>query len=106
MSLPTKHTSPSEILHIIKKLHNNKALGHDFITNRIIKNLPKKSLVLLTFIYNSILQLSYIPLSWKHSIIILIHKPGKPENLPSSFRPFSLLPSFSKILERVILKRI
>uniref|UniRef100_A0A2S2N814 Putative RNA-directed DNA polymerase n=1 Tax=Schizaphis graminum TaxID=13262 RepID=A0A2S2N814_SCHGA len=106
MSLPTNHTSPSEILHIINKLHNNKAPGHDLITNRIIKNLPKKSIIFLTFIFNSILRLSYIPPSWKHSIIILIHKPGKPENLPSSFRPISLLPSFSKILEKIILKRI
>ncbi|KAL4132606.1 hypothetical protein QTP88_009730 [Uroleucon formosanum] len=106
MSLPTNHTSPSEILHIINKLHNNKAPGHDLITNRIIKNLPKKTIIFLTFIFNSILRLSYIPPSWKHSIIILIHKPGKPENLPSSFRPISLLPSFSKILEKIILKRI
>ncbi|KAL4127027.1 hypothetical protein QTP88_011225 [Uroleucon formosanum] len=106
MSLPTNHTSPSEILHIINKLHNNKAPGHDLITNRIIKNLPKKTIIFLTFIFNSILRLSYIPPSWKHSIIILIHKPGKPKNLPSSFRPISLLPSFSKILEKIILKRI
>jgi hypothetical protein len=104
ISLPTKHTSSSEVLHIIKKLNNNKkAPGHDLITNRIIKNLPKKSIILLKFIYDSILRLSYIPPSWKHSIIILIHKPGKPENLPSSFRPISLLPSLSKILSKIIL---
>uniref|UniRef100_A0A2S2QYG7 Putative RNA-directed DNA polymerase n=1 Tax=Sipha flava TaxID=143950 RepID=A0A2S2QYG7_9HEMI len=106
MPLPIKHTSPSEVLHIIKKLNNNKAPGHDLITNRMIKNLPKKSIILLTFIYNSILRLSYISPSWKYSIIILIHKSDKPENLLSSFQPISLLPSLSKILKKIILKRI
>lgn len=106
MALPTKHTSPSEILFLIKKLQNNKSPGHDLITNKIIKHLPKKAIIQLTYIFNSILRLSYIPQTWKHSIVILIHKPGKPPELPSSYRPISLLPSLSKILEKIILKRI
>ena len=106
MSLPTKHTSPSEIQFIISKLSNKKSLGQDLITNRIIKHLPKKAILLLTFIFNSILHLSHILHSWKHSIIILIPKPDKPLDLPSSYRPFSLLPSLSKILEKIILNRL
>jgi len=101
MPSPIKHTSPREIQFIINKLPNNKSPGHGLITNRIIKHLPKKTILLLTFIFNSILRLSHIPLSWKHSIIILIPKPDKPSDLPSSYRPISLLPSFSKILEKI-----
>jgi hypothetical protein len=52
MSLPTKHTSPSEIQFIIKHLPNKKSPGHDLITNSIIKHLPKKALLLLTYIFN------------------------------------------------------
>jgi hypothetical protein len=106
MSLPTKHTSPGEIKFIIKKLSNNKLLGHDLLTNQIIKHLPKKAIILLKFIFNSILRLSYISQPWKHSIIILIPKPDKHPDLPLSYRPISLLPSFSKILEKIILSRI
>jgi hypothetical protein len=106
MTFPAKHTSPSEILFIINKLPKNKSPGHDLITNLIIKNLPKKAIILLTYIYNSILRLSYFPPTWKHSIIILIHKPGKPTESPSSYRPISLLPTLSKILEKILLKRI
>jgi len=106
MAFPTKHTSTSEILFIINKLPKNKFPGHDLITNQMIKNLLKKAIILLTYIYNSILRLSYIPSTWKHSIIVLIHKPGKPPEASSSYRPISLLPSFSKIFEKVLLKKI
>lgn len=106
MCLPTHHTSPSEVLNIIKKLRNNKSPGHDMITNKIAKKLPRKAVLFLTYIYNSILRLSYIPPSWKHSVIILIHKTGKPPDSPASYRPISLLPTFSKILEKIILRRL
>uniref|UniRef100_A0A2S2RA39 Putative RNA-directed DNA polymerase n=1 Tax=Sipha flava TaxID=143950 RepID=A0A2S2RA39_9HEMI len=106
MCLPTKYTSPSEVKYIIKNLKYNKSPGHDLITNTIIKHLPKKAILFLTYIYNNILRLSYIPSTWKYSVIILIHKPGKPPDQPSSYRLISLLPTFSKILEKIILKRI
>ncbi|KAL4107491.1 hypothetical protein QTP88_017828 [Uroleucon formosanum] len=43
---------------------------------------------------------------WKFSVTILVPKPNKPPDISTSFRPISLLPFFSKILERLILKRI
>jgi hypothetical protein len=52
------------------------------------------------------LKLSYFPQIWKQAQVIAIHKPGKDSSLTSSYRPISLLSSLSKILERVILKRI
>lgn len=61
MCLPTQHTSLSEVLNIIKKLKNNKYLGHDMITNKIVKKLLRKAVLFLTYIYNSILRLSYTP---------------------------------------------
>jgi len=106
MSLPTKHTSPSEIQYIIKNLVNNKSPGHDLITNRIIKHLPKEAIIHLSHIFNSIMRLSYIPSTWKKSIIILIHKLGKPPDLPYFYQPISLLPSLAKILEKILLKKI
>lgn len=36
----------------------------------------------------------------------MIHKPGKPKDQPSSYRPISLLSNLSKVLEKLILKRI
>lgn len=36
----------------------------------------------------------------------MIPKPGKPENVVTSYRPISLLVTFSKIFERILLKRL
>ena len=106
MALPACHTTPAEVSNIIKNLKNNKSPGHDKITNKIIKNLPPKSIIWLTYIYNALLRLSYFPPTWKHSIIITILKPGKPSNCPTSYRPISLLPAFGKMFEKIILKRL
>jgi len=103
MCLPTKHTNPSEIQYLTKKLPTNKSPGQDLISYLIIKHLPKKAILFLTQLYNSILRLSYLPDSWKHAIIIiLIHKPGKPSDVTTSFRPISLLHTLLKIIEIII----
>ncbi|KAL4132531.1 hypothetical protein QTP88_009665 [Uroleucon formosanum] len=106
MSPPTKSISPNEILCLIKKLPARKAPGHDLITNKVLKNLSKKCILSLTHIYNSMLRLSYFPTIWKHAVVIVIPKAGKPKNLASSYRPISLLPTFGKLFEKLILLRI
>jgi len=59
MCLPTKHTTPPEIQYFIKNLPTNKFPSQDLITNSIIKHLPKKPILFLTQLYNSILRLFY-----------------------------------------------
>jgi hypothetical protein len=106
MSPPTKSISPNEIFYLIKKLPAQKVLGHDLITNKVLKNLSKKCILSLTHIYNSMLWLSYFPTIWKHVVVIVIPKAGKPKNLASSYRPISLLPMLGKLFEKLILLRI
>jgi len=106
MSLPAKHTTPNEISSTIKSLKINKSPGHDQISNKILKNLPAKTIIQLTHIYNATLRLSYFPLTWKSAIIIPILKPSKPPDKADSYRPISLLPVLGKILEKILLKRL
>jgi Reverse transcriptase (RNA-dependent DNA polymerase) len=103
---PSTLTSPREIKNIIKKLKNGKAPGFDGIPNILLKNLPRKALVYLTYIFNSCIKLSYFPSIWRHALVVPIPKPGKDHSAPSSYRPISLLSSISKIFEKVILKRL
>jgi hypothetical protein len=49
--------TPKEIL----LLANKKAPGPDLITPKMIKELPKKAIVLLTYIFNAVLRLHYWP---------------------------------------------
>lgn len=106
MSLPIKSVSPSEVTTEIKSLKKHKTPGFDLITALILQQLPKKGVVLLTTIYNSMLRLSYFPVIWKFAQIIMIPKPGKSPHQVSSYRPISLLPIMSKIFERLLLRRL
>ncbi|KAL4085161.1 hypothetical protein QTP88_027453 [Uroleucon formosanum] len=103
---PPKHFTPNEIKYTISKLKNGKAPGHDLITNNILKKHTNKAILNITHIFNAMLRLSYFPPLWKISTIILVHKPGKPKNTTSSYRPISLLPSLGKLFEKLLLKRL
>jgi hypothetical protein len=63
MSLTIKAFSPKEVSQIIKKINEHKAPGYDLITGKILRQLPKEAIVLLTIIYNSMLRLSYFPVT-------------------------------------------
>jgi hypothetical protein len=106
MAFPAKHIIPGKILYSIQKLPTKKAPGHDLISNHIVKKLPNKSIIFLSLILNSLIRLSYFPTAWKYSNTILIYKSDKSLELLSSDRPISLLYTFSKIFEKIILKRL
>jgi len=103
---PEKYFTPNEVKRMISNCSRKKSPGFDLITANVANCLPNKAIILLTYIYNAILRLSYFPTLWKFSQIIMFVKPDKPPDLPTSYRPISLLPYFSKICERLILKRI
>jgi exonuclease III len=107
MALPLSKIRIQELEQIIKRdTHPTKAPGYDLITGKILKELPKKGLQAITQIYNAIFRLEYFPRHWKIGQIIMIAKPGKNPTEVTSYRPISLLPILSKILEKIILKRL
>ena len=101
-----KYFSPREISAAIKKLNPCKAPGFDLITARILKELPRKGIVMLTYLFNATLRLKYIPTQWKSAKVIMLLKPGKPPDDTKSYRPISLLPTISKLYEKLLLKRL
>lgn len=107
LEMPIMSFTPTEVNKVIQKgITSKKAPGYDLITGQVLKELPRKGIVLLTVIYNAILRLEYFPSQWKVSQIVVIAKPGKPLNQVSSYRPISLLPITSKVFEKLFLQRL
>lgn len=91
---------------ILKEIHSKKAPGLDFITGKILKELPDLGFSLLTMIFNAIIRIGHFPKQWKRAEIILVQKPGKPDTELTSYRPISLLPITSKVFEKILAKHI
>ena len=87
-------------------LNPKKSPGYDLITGKVLMELPDKCVRFITIVFNAILRTSYFPDQWKVAQIILIPKEGKPREEVQSYRPISLLPILSKVLEKLILKRL
>lgn len=87
-------------------LPNKCSSGLDKIPPIVLKHLPNNILIDLTIICNNCLNLSYFPKSWKIAKVLTIHKKDKDPHSPSSYRPISLTPSLSKVLEIIIDKHI
>lgn len=101
-----KLIKPAEVIRIVSTLKSRKSPGNDNINNTLIKHLPKRAFVLLTYIFNACLRLGYFPNSWKLAKVIPIPKPGKDLSSSKNYRPISLLSGLSKIFERLLLSRI
>lgn len=94
--------SPLQVAREIDNLKTKKAPGCDNIKPIMLKQLPKKGIVLLCYLYNAALRLRYFPTQWKKAQVIVLPKPGKPPHDPASYRPISLLPIMGKVFEKLI----
>lgn len=103
---PIDKFSKTEIKTEILKLDAKKAPGYDLITATILKELPEEGIKYITQLYNAILQRAFVPPQWKVAKIIMIPKPGKNPADVKSYRPISLLPIPSKVMEKLFLRRL
>lgn len=102
----TTDISVDEIKAHIRSAKSTKSPGLDQISNKIIKNLPYRAIKMLAQIFQSCLLTCYFPKDWKIAKVIPIPKPDKNHSIPGNYRPISLLPCLSKLLEKCILTRL
>ena len=57
-------------------------------------------------IFNHCWKKGYLPPSWNHALITPIHKPNSDKSLPSSYRPIALTSAYSKVLEKMVSRRL
>ena len=93
--------SDEKILRIIRNLNSNKAHGWDEISVRMIKICDESLIIPLKLIFENCLRHGIFPETWKRANVVPVHKKNE-KNLKENYRPISLLPIFSKILEKLI----
>jgi len=84
----------------------NRAPGPDGIPSRVWGVVHAARPATLVAAFNSCLRNGTFPGRWKVARLALIPKPGKPEGLPSSYRPLCLLDDVGKILEFLLVRRM
>ena len=100
--LPITH---NEIEDIITSFKNGKSTGPFSIPIKLLKLIKIEISKPLAIIFSESILLGIFPDKLKYAKVILIHK-KESQTDPSNYRPISLLSVFSKILEKLMFKRL
>ncbi|KAJ0181485.1 hypothetical protein K1T71_003570 [Dendrolimus kikuchii] len=106
--LPTPNYPPfllsrftdSDVKSAVKSITSN-AVGSDGISRNMILPILDVINPILTHIFNASVVSSTFPVTWKEAQIIPLPKKPNPVSF-SQFRPISILPFLSKVLERLV----
>ncbi|CAB0040882.1 unnamed protein product, partial [Trichogramma brassicae] len=88
------------------RIKERSAPGLDGIPNPALKIAIAARPVIFSRVYTMCLETGVFPSGWKRQRLVLLPKPGKPPDEPSSYRPLSMLDTAGKILERIICDRL
>lgn len=97
-------TNENEIIDILSKLKNS-SCGYDGINMKLVKSAKHEILTPLTHIFNLSFSHGKVPDALKIAKIVPIWKKGDRQKF-ENYRPISILPAFSKIIEKLAYKRI
>ena len=98
-------TTAEEIDDIVKKMKGSNTVGHDGISSNILKAILPEINNVLVHIFNCSLLTGVVPTQLKIAKVIPIFKAGDCHTF-NNYRPISILPSISKILEKIMYKRL
>ena len=97
----------SEISAALTKCSNTSAPGPDEIPYGVWKNVHRASSTIIPTLLDPLLRWGVHPASLKRSLGFVLPKPGKKNySETSSYRIIALLPTLSKILERIVASRL
>jgi hypothetical protein len=97
-------TTNEEVIEVIKGMGNKKSAGIDDIPDYVIKKCYPKIIHALTYIINLSLSTGQFPEQLKMAKVKPLYKKG-PEKV-ENYRPVSLLSGFSKIIEKIVKRRL
>lgn len=94
-----------EVILAFKTIKTKTSSGHDELSTKLLRDSFHAVVQPITHVINRSLMTGIIPHQLKQAKVIPIHKSGD-STLPQNYRPISLLPAISKILERVMCNRV
>ena len=100
-----KSVHPDEVLKLIDKVKSTKSCGSDNIDSYVIKLAKYELVPVITHIINLSISQQSFPALWKCAKVVPLHKKEEVIN-PKNYRPVSLLPVTSKLLERAIFSQL
>lgn len=103
---PFPEITEKETLEEVNRLPCSKTPGPDGIANEFLKVIIRADTIRITNIFNRCLWEAHYPERWKSSNLVLIQKPRRPLDDPSSYRPICLMDTLGKLFERILVRRL
>ena len=90
-----------QVLEVLQGLDTQKATGEDGISAALLRTTAPGISASLTKIFNHTLLCQNLPVEWKSALVTPVPK-GKRTHDLDNYRPVSILPAVSKVLERLV----
>lgn len=100
-----KPVTEAQIVKTLSKMKNKVSFSHDFISNKLLRHVKEEIALPLSHLVTLSLKLSYVPISWKRAKVVPVFKSGSKLD-PGNYRPISLLPTLSKVVEKVVHQQV
>ena len=94
-----------EVENILKSLDVAKSVGEDKISGKFLRDAAEVISSPITYIVNLSLKSATVPDDFKLARVLPIYKKGN-QNDEGNYRPVSILPVVSKVLERIVYKQM
>ena len=96
--------SISDVLQALRTVDSKKAPGFDGIPTRLITMLAKEIAPCVHHIFSISLSTGCLPTDWKSATVSPVYKERGSRQVPTNYRPISLLSLLSKCLEKLVFK--
>lgn len=106
--IPTFRPQPVDVetvILVIKHLKETSAVGSDGISLKYIKDALPVLVFYITVIINTSIVTGLFAKTWKHPHVLPYHKSGDVDQV-TNYRPISLLPILSKVLEKIVANQL
>lgn len=103
-SISIDPTNNTEVLNVLKAIKTSSE-GWDSLSTQPLKQCYELITPLLTHIINLSLSQGTVPLEFKKAVVLPVFKKDDKREF-TNYRPISILPLFSKVIEKIMYKRI